>query len=75
MEKRFPSRPKRPYFSGLHPASFFKDSKFILLEVERPEREIDHLPLSSTEVKKRGTVNLFLLDGFMTYRGLYFTGT
>jgi len=25
-------------------------------------------------VKKRGTVNLLLLDAFMTYTGLYFTG-
>ena len=74
MEKRFSSRPMRPYFSGVHPASSFKDSKIILLEVKRPEREIDHLPLSSTEVKKRGTVNLLLLDAFMTYTGLYLTG-
>jgi len=74
MEKRFPSRTKRPYCSGAYPASSFKDNKFILLGMERPERETDHLLLSSTEVKKRGTVNLLLLDALMAYTGLYFTG-
>jgi hypothetical protein len=73
MEKRFPSRTKRPYCSGAHPASSFKDNKFILLGVERQERETDYLLLSSTEVKKRGTVNLLLLDALTAYT-LYFTG-
>jgi hypothetical protein len=42
--------------------------------VERPEREIDHLLLFSTEVKISGTVNIPLLDAFMAYTGLYFAG-
>jgi hypothetical protein len=71
MEKRFPSRLRRPYFSGVRPTSSFKDNKFILLEVERPEPETDQLPVFSTEVKKRGTVNLLLLGALVAYRGFY----
>jgi hypothetical protein len=42
--------------------------------VKRLECETDHLPLSITDVKKIGAVNVLQQDDLIAFTGLYFTG-
>jgi hypothetical protein len=40
--------------------------------VKQPERDVDHSPPPSTEVKMRGAIPLLLVYAFMVWRGTTF---
>lgn len=64
----------RGFFSGVPPSLLLKEHWGSYPRVQWPKREIEHLPLSSTEVKKiRGDVPLLPLYAFVECTGTTLT--